>query len=70
MPIRNKEDGPDRGRTMKERCTPRPGDWVLLKDDTAIACDHNFEEIARLAEKYKLGEVVISKEPVSQHCYY
>jgi hypothetical protein len=55
---------------MTKRCNPNPGDWVLLKDDVAIACDHDFEQVFRLSEKYKPGEVVISKEPVSQHCYY
>ena len=55
---------------MTKRCNPNPGDWVLLKVDVAIACDHDFEQVFRLSEKYKPGEVVISKEPVSQHCYY
>ena len=70
MLMKEKQDSPERGRAMTERCNPKPGDWVLLKDDTAIACDHDFEQVARLADKYKPGEVVISKEPISQHCYY
>ncbi|MEM2870707.1 MAG: hypothetical protein QW379_09900 [Thermoplasmata archaeon] len=55
---------------MKERTRPEPGEWVLLRDDEIIACDSDVARLMELARRYSPGEVVISKEPVSQHCYY
>jgi len=55
---------------MTEKCVPKPGDWVLLKDDNVIACDKDARKIMELAQDYEPGEVVVSKEPISQYCYY
>jgi hypothetical protein len=55
---------------MKSKIEVRPGDWVLLKDDTVIASNKDARIIIELAQAYEPGEVVVSKEPVSQYCYY
>jgi hypothetical protein len=55
---------------MKAKVETKPGDWVLLKGDHVIASDPDAAKIIMLADKLQDGELVISKEPVSQHCYY
>ena len=55
---------------MKSKMDVKPGDWVLLKDDCVIASDKDARKIIELAQAYEPGDVVVSKEPVSQYCYY
>lgn len=52
------------------RCVPKKGDWVLLINDSVVACDKSALKIMKLADKYGDQEVVIAKEPSSNHCYY
>lgn len=55
---------------MSEKCVPKPGDWVLLKGNSVLACGSDVKALIELAEKHGFEDVVISKEPISQHCYY
>jgi len=55
---------------MKAKVETKPGDWVLLKGDRVIASDPDAAKIIMLADQLHDEELVISKEPVSQHCYY
>ncbi len=48
----------------------KKGDWVLLRNNTPIASDPDLSNILKESEKYGEDEVVISKEPSSEHCYY
>ncbi len=52
------------------RCVPKKGDWVLLINDSVVACNKSALKIMKLADKYGDQEVVIAKEPSSNHCYY
>lgn len=55
---------------MTTRVETKPGDWVLLKGDTVIASDPDAARIMKLANELGDDELVISKEPISQYCYY
>ncbi len=48
----------------------KKGDWVLLRDNTPVASDSDLSVILKESEKYDEDEVVISKEPSSEHVYY
>jgi|GEM_PF-6043418 len=47
-----------------------PGEWVLLKGDEVIAHNRSIREIIRVYQKMKDDNLIISKEPSSQNCYY
>ena len=55
---------------MKSKVETRPGDWVLLKGDHVLASDPDAAKIIKLADKLNDEQLVISKQPVSEHCYY
>jgi len=55
---------------MGKKCVPKPGDWVLLKGDSVIACGRDVKRLMDMALADTSEEMVISKEPISQHCYY
>lgn len=48
----------------------KKGDWVLLRNDTPIASDSDLSKILKEYERHGENEVVISKEPSSENCYY
>ena len=48
----------------------KKGDWFLLRHGKKIASDQDLSVILKKADKYDEDEVVISKEPKSDHCYY
>jgi predicted nucleotidyltransferase len=58
------------GEAMKPKIEVRPGDRVLLKDDTVIACDRDARRIMEIYNRSGDPDLVISKEPVSRRCYY
>jgi hypothetical protein len=55
---------------MPDEHRPKPGDWVLLNGDDVVACGRDVKSLIALAGQYTPGALVISKEPVSKHCYY
>lgn len=58
------------GSKEKKGIKVSAGEWVILKDDKVIAHDKDIAKILRMADKYKPGEIVISKEPSSKFCFY
>ncbi|MHA1610897.1 MAG: DUF5678 domain-containing protein, partial [Promethearchaeota archaeon] len=46
------------------------GKWVLLKDDQIIESDDSPRELHKKAQKYNKDEVIISKIPSSEYCFY
>lgn len=47
------------------------GEWVILKDDEIIAHNKDLKIILELGEKqYKDEEVIISKIPSTNSCFY
>jgi len=48
----------------------KQGDWVLFRGDTLLKSDSNLSKILEEAEQYDEDEVVITKEPSSDHCFY
>jgi hypothetical protein len=63
-----KPRGPD--MIKEHNCTPEKGDWVLFVKDDIVACDKNAKKIIKIAAKYNRRDVIISKEPISNHCFY
>ena len=54
---------------MDKKYVPKPGDWVLLKGDSVIACGRDIERLMDMALADNSGEMVISKEPRSKYYY-
>ena len=55
---------------MTTRVDPKPGDWVLLKGDSVVACGRDVGRLIKLADSLESEDLVISKEPISPYCYY
>lgn len=56
---------------VKERkCVPKKGDWVLFVKSDIVACDKDALKIMQIANKYDREDIVIAKEPMSNHCFY
>ncbi len=56
--------------TKPQECVPNKGDWVILKDDVILFCDPSSKIIMKKAKQLDDDEIVISKEPSSNHCFY
>jgi tartrate dehydratase beta subunit/fumarate hydratase class I family protein len=60
----------EQGEAMTSKIEVKPGDWVLLKGDSVIASDSDVRKIMEIYDRSGDVDLVISKEPVSRHCYY
>lgn len=50
--------------------TLNEGDWALFRGDTLIKADSDLSKILDESEKYDEENVVITKEPSSDNCFY
>lgn len=50
--------------------TIKPGEWVILRGDEIIEHDSSAEIIMELALKYRPEEIIITKEPTADYCFY
>lgn len=49
---------------------PLSGEWVILKNDEVIEHHPDAKVILQLAEKYSGEEIVVSKVPSADYCFY
>ena len=47
-----------------------PGEWVILKDDEIIAHNHNAKIILEKAKDFEYGEIIVTKVPTANYCFY
>ncbi len=56
---------------MQGKCIkPNDGDWVILRGDDIVECDPDIKKILEIAKKYNDNEIVVSKMPSAEYCFY
>lgn len=48
----------------------KEGDWTLFRGDILLDANSDLSKILEESEKYDEEEVVITKEPSSDKCFY
>ncbi len=47
-----------------------PGEWVIMKNNKIVEHNNDMGKILKLANKYKVEDIIISKEPSAKYCFY
>jgi len=56
--------------SINSKIAVKPGDWVLLKGDSVLACGRDVKRLIRMYDRLRSDDIVITKEPAGGHGHY